>query len=132
MLFSIGDNDKEDINRKHILTLIDLFIQKSIEQLMSIQQELELLDKMRKVQEQSGPSSLVGMVNNNRVETISKDPGPLLTKDGKPLRNFVLVNQREAIREQVFRPGWRLPTMTINEYLEQEAARGNIISGGGK
>ena len=38
MLCSIGDNDEEDINRKHILTLIDLFIQKSIEQLMSIQQ----------------------------------------------------------------------------------------------
>jgi hypothetical protein len=83
MLCSIGDNDEEDINRKHILTLIDLFIQKSIEQLMSIQQELELLDKIRKVQDQSGPSSLVGTVNNNRVETISRDTSPLLTKDGK-------------------------------------------------
>ena len=89
MLFSIGDNDKEDINRKHILTLIDLFIQKSIEQLMSIQQELELLDKMRKVQEQSGPSSLVGTVNNNIVEPI-RDTSPLLTKDGKVRFNYII------------------------------------------
>ena len=91
MLFSVEDNDKEDINRENILTLIDLFIQKSIEQLMSIQQELELLDKMRKVQEQSGPSSLVGTANNNIVETI-RDTSPLLTKDGKVRFNhFIFV-----------------------------------------
>ncbi|RIA84937.1 TAP42-like protein [Glomus cerebriforme] len=131
ILLSSGHDDKEDISRKHVLTLIDLFIQKSIEQLMSIQQELELLNQMRKIQEQSGPSPLVEMANDNRVETIFKDTGPLLTKDGKPLRPFVIMN-REAIREQVFRPGWRLPTMTIDEYLEQEAARGNVISGGGQ
>ena len=83
MLFSIGDNDKEDINRKHILTLIDLFLQKSMEQLISIQQELELLDQMRKIQEQSGPNSAIGTVNDNKVEVLSRDTGPLLTKDGK-------------------------------------------------
>jgi len=87
---------------------------------------------MRKIQEQSGPNSAIGAVNDNKVEVLSRDTGPLLTKDGKPLRHFVIVNQREAIRDQVFRPGWRLPTMTIDEYLEQEVARGNIISGGGQ
>ncbi|RGB39281.1 TAP42-like protein [Rhizophagus diaphanus] len=127
-LLSFEDNDKEDISRDHTLTLIDLFIQKSIEQLISIKQELELLDQMRKTREQSGPSPLL---DDNKVETISRDTGPLLSKDGKPLRPFVITN-RENIREQVFRPGWRLPTMTIDEYLEQEAARGNIISGGGQ
>ncbi|CAG8611000.1 13230_t:CDS:2 [Funneliformis mosseae] len=129
---SIGDNDKDEFSRKYILILIDLFIHKSMEQLFSIKQEFELLDQMRKIQEQSGPSSFVGLANDNKVNISKGSSGPLLTKDGKPLRPFVITNQREAIREQVFRPGWRLPTMTIDEYLEQEAARGNIISGGGQ
>jgi hypothetical protein len=80
MLSSLEDNDKEDISREHTMTLIDLFIQKSIEQLISIKQELELLDQMRKNREQSGSSPLL---NDNNVETISRDTGPLLSKDGK-------------------------------------------------
>src|SRR6266496_4652431 len=83
MLLSVEDNDKEDISRKHVMTLIDLFIQKSIEQLISIQQELELLNQMQEIREQSGPGPLIGTPNDNRVETISRDTGPLLSKDGK-------------------------------------------------
>jgi immunoglobulin-binding protein 1 len=49
----------------------------------------------------------------------------------KPLRPFIITSKREEIRQRVFRPGWRLPTMTIDEYLELERARGNIIEGGG-
>ena len=49
----------------------------------------------------------------------------------QPLRPFVITSKREQLREGVFRPGWRLPTMSIDEYLEQERARGNIIEGGG-
>jgi immunoglobulin-binding protein 1 len=49
----------------------------------------------------------------------------------KPLRPFIITSKREEIRQGVFRPGWRLPTMTIDEYLELERARGNIIEGGG-
>lgn len=79
-MLSFEDNDKEDISREHTLTLVDLFIQKSIEQLISIKQELELLDQMRKTREQSGVSPLV---DDNIVETISRDTGPLLSKDGK-------------------------------------------------
>ncbi|CAG8532622.1 11153_t:CDS:2, partial [Dentiscutata erythropus] len=131
-LFSIGDDDKEDINREYILTFIDLFIQKSIEQLLSIKQEADLLNQMRKMEE-IGQSSSVEMRDDNRIETVSRDHnGPLLSQDGRPLRPFVITSQREAIKERVFRPSWRLPTMTIDEYLEQEAQRGNIIQGGGE
>lgn len=131
-LFSIGDDDKEDINRDYVLTLIDLFIQKSIEQLLLIKQEIDLLNQMRKMEETRQNSS-VEMRDDDRIETVSRDHnGPLLSQDGRPLRPFVITNQREAIKEQVFRPSWRLPTMTIDEYLEQEAQRGNIIQGGGE
>ena len=38
---------------------------------------------------------------------------------------------RARLQAEVFRPDHRLPTMSIDEYLEIEQQRGNIISGGG-
>lgn len=58
--------------------------------------------------------------------------GPILNKDGKPLQPFVLLDRRKQIQEGVFRPGHSLPTMTIDEYLEEEKRRGGIIEGGGE
>ena len=40
-------------------------------------------------------------------------------------------DERARFQAQVFQPDHRLPTMTIDEYLEIERQRGNIISGGG-
>ena len=59
--------------------------------------------------------------------------GPLLDRKGKPRQPFVLTTdmQRQQVREGVFRSGHRLPTMSIEEYLEAERARGGIIDGGG-
>ncbi|KAI1494349.1 TAP42-like family protein [Biscogniauxia mediterranea] len=58
--------------------------------------------------------------------------GPLLSKEGKPLRPFTLTTNRQELQRGVFRPGHNLPTMTIDEYLEEERRRGNIIEGGGE
>jgi hypothetical protein len=41
------------------------------------------------------------------------------------------LSDRERIRSEVFRSSHRLPTMTIDEYLEEERRQGNIITGGG-
>ena len=41
-----------------------------------------------------------------------------------------MITKREALQKQVFRPGHNLPTMTIEEYLDLEIARGNVLSGG--
>lgn len=58
--------------------------------------------------------------------------GPLLSGQGKPLRPFTLLGNRAEIAKGVFRPGHNLPTMTIDEYLEEEKRRGGIIEGGGE
>src|SRR5690606_21764862 len=59
-----------------------------------------------------------------------KGTGPLMDTQGRPLRPFVITNKRQELMKGVFRPGHNLPTMTIDEYLEQEGRRGNILSGG--
>lgn len=57
--------------------------------------------------------------------------GPILDSKGKPLRPFTLTSKREEFRNGVFRPDHSLPTMSIDEYLEEERKRGGMIDGGG-
>ena len=57
--------------------------------------------------------------------------GPILSSDGKPMRPFTLLDTRQTLTKNVFRPDHSLPTMTIDEYLEEEKRRGGIIEGGG-
>lgn len=61
-------------------------------------------------------------------------------KDGliylpQPLRPFTILpsdaGERARLQSQVFGPGHRLPTMSIDEYLEIERQNGNILTGGG-
>ncbi|KND92874.1 Uncharacterized protein C63.05 [Tolypocladium ophioglossoides CBS 100239] len=56
--------------------------------------------------------------------------GPLLSQKGKPLQPFTLVGSRADLARGVFRPGHNLPTMSIDEYLEEERRRGGILEGG--
>ena len=44
----------------------------------------------------------------------------------------MLLDQRQKFRDGVFRPDHSLPTMTIDEYLEEEKRRGGMIKGGGE
>ena len=57
--------------------------------------------------------------------------GAILDNKGKPLRPFTLTSKRQDFRNGVFRPDHNLPTMSIDEYLEEERKRGGIIDGGG-
>ncbi|WYZ46376.1 hypothetical protein EsH8_IX_000601 [Colletotrichum jinshuiense] len=57
--------------------------------------------------------------------------GPILSKEGKPLQPFTLVGNRQEMTANVFRSGHNLPTMSIDEYLDEERRRGGIIEGGG-
>lgn len=65
------------------------------------------------------------------LSTLANLQGPILDKSGKPLRPFTLLDNRMRLQQGVFRPDYNLPTMTIDEYLEEERKRGGIIEGGG-
>jgi len=64
-------------------------------------------------------------------------PRQLISGGGKVLRPFTILpstnasSDRERLAGEVFRESWRLPTMTIDEYLAEEQRQGNIITGGG-
>jgi len=54
--------------------------------------------------------------------------GPLLDNSGKPLQPFTLTGKRAQLKDGVFRPDHSLPTMSIDEYLEEEKRRGGILN----
>ena len=58
--------------------------------------------------------------------------GPILSKEGKPLKPFTLLDSRQRLRDGVFKPDHSLPTMTIDEYLAEEKRRGGMVDGGGE
>jgi immunoglobulin-binding protein 1 len=61
-----------------------------------------------------------------------KYSGPILSSSGKPLRPFTMLDTRQRLQQGVFRPDHSLPTMTIDEYLDEEKKRGGMIEGGGE
>src|SRR3569833_2162300 len=62
-----------------------------------------------------------------RLQSAVGGGGPLLSKEGKPLQPFTIVGNRAEMAKAVFRPGHNLPTMSIDEYLEEERRRGGNI-----
>ncbi|KAI9230075.1 MAG: TAP42-like protein [Piptocephalis tieghemiana] len=135
-----NEEEKEEVERNLILSLVELQIQQSLGALESINEELPMILDMEK-RKQEHPSSSSSSSDSTGWTDRLEGPGgrqgptqwsgPLLTPNGQPARPFIITSQRQEVRDGVFRPSWRLPTMTIDEYLEEEQRRGNIISGGG-
>ncbi|KAF5380918.1 hypothetical protein D9615_004167 [Tricholomella constricta] len=142
------DSDTDNILREATLLLLRLFHAQSHSTLESMDQELELLlnappspprnsypgtdDRRGKGRE---TDSDMWKLDAPRSSLGPDGKGPLLDPSGKPLRPFTILPSdaadRARIQAQVFGPGHRLPTMSIDEYLQIERERGNIITGGG-
>ncbi|KAM5532335.1 hypothetical protein V8D89_014014 [Ganoderma adspersum] len=140
------DADTEEIIREAVILLLRFIYAEAQTQLESTNQELELLRNAPSMPPQREPA------NDPRVARRQEDDnmwrldaplnrggpdgkGPLLDPQGRPLRPFMILPsdaaERARLQAQVFQPGHRLPTMTVDQYLEIEQQRGNIISGGG-
>lgn len=137
-------NDDDAVRQLHLAN-IALCTHHSFQSLESLNREVEIL-AMAPPEDGPSPASLerdyrerAGLRNgqeyserldsNTRISAANK--GPILDSGGKPLRPFTLLDSRQTLKDGVFRPGHNLPTMTVDEYLEEERARGGIIEGGG-
>ncbi|RDA91672.1 hypothetical protein CP533_0060 [Ophiocordyceps camponoti-saundersi (nom. inval.)] len=65
--------------------------------------------------------------DSTRLDQPLANSGPLLSRTGKPLQPFTLVNSRADRSRAVFRQGHNLPTMSVDEYLAEERKRGGIL-----
>ena len=137
----------DDTLREIYLTEIDLSTHHTFHALDIIAQELKILAIMpptpppvpaegeKDYRERNGlrkdeysdrlDASLSGLYRSGKA-------GPILSKEGKPLQPFTLLDSRQRLQDGVFRPDHSLPTMTIDEYLKEEKKRGGMIDGGGE
>ncbi|KAI1092695.1 type 2A phosphatase-associated protein 42 [Rostrohypoxylon terebratum] len=143
----LEDGGDEDAVRELYLTNIAFCTHMAFQGLEGINREMEILAQaplplmptLSTVEddERRRKASLDKVAYSERLDTplnglSSMNKGPLLSKEGKPLRPFTLTSNRQELQQGVFRPGHNLPTMSIDEYLEEERRRGNIIEGGGE
>ncbi|PNH40288.1 hypothetical protein VD0004_g6672 [Verticillium dahliae] len=142
------DDGDEEILRALYLAQLEFAAHNAFQGLEGLNRELEVLAqaatarpllparetaeedaRRRRAAEESGHAE---RLEPRRLRSILEQSGPLLSKAGKPMRPFTLVGSREEAQAGVFRPGHNLPTMSIDEYLEEERKRGGIIEGGGE
>ncbi|PVU85486.1 hypothetical protein BB559_006998 [Furculomyces boomerangus] len=146
-------DDMDFLQRDHVVLLLALKAKLAIEELISIKSEVDLLSKIQNHSSFDDERNRSGG-SDNRTEKRGKDVswkldthsytsgpvdfntrnvgGKLLDSKGKPIQTFVITNNRTLIKEGVFKPGHSLPTKTLDDFIEEEFARGNVITGGGK
>ncbi|KAJ5587324.1 uncharacterized protein N7459_003089 [Penicillium hispanicum] len=136
----------DDDTRQLYLAELQLYIHQTFQALDLLIQELSMLSAMRNAPAlvpaqppQDDPrqrSSLGGANYSDRLDPSLSQllsggrTGPLLNSKGKPMQPFTLLDRRAQLQQGVFRSGHNLPTMTIDEYLEEEKRRGNVVQGG--
>ncbi|KAI7835013.1 TAP42-like protein [Kickxella alabastrina] len=145
----VEDEDIDEAERDHAVKLIELKVFQVIDDIDILHSEFDMAKQMEEMKSRRiGGGNTEGSGNLSagkevewRLDSQSygqidpktgKSTQPIFNSKGQPTRPFVLTNDRQRIKDSVFRPDWALPTMTIDEYLSQEQENGNIISGGGK
>ena len=139
-------NVDDEVIRKLYLAELNLHVHQSFQALDLISQERQILASIPSQPDpnrQDRPQSDSRDRRNNQTQPYSErlDPPSLLSSTrlhrgildpaGRPLQPFTITSKRTDLRAGVFRPDHSLPTMSIDEYLEEERRRGGIIDGGG-
>ncbi|KAE8149314.1 TAP42-like protein [Aspergillus avenaceus] len=138
--------DDEDVRQLYIAE-IKLYTHQTFQSVDLLSQELTMLSTIRK---SAPPPGQISPEDPRRRQDAQQsgyserlDPpisqllqggrfGPILSKEGKPMQPFTLLDRRSQLQQGVFRSGHNLPTMTIDEYLEEEKRRGGVVQGGEK
>ncbi|GMF27530.1 unnamed protein product [Phytophthora lilii] len=108
-------DELEDLEREQLLTFIQLAVVKAMEEQASVGQEKDMLETMLKMNVASEKQDLFSEVH--RPPPPPQGQGIEVTRT-----NPQMEMRRETIRSGVFKPGHRLPTMTLEEYADREVA----------
>ncbi|KAL3233745.1 Type 2A phosphatase-associated protein 42 [Nakaseomyces bracarensis] len=133
-----SEDEDDELLRKLYLQKLKQLSFEAYDEIEKILYEKELLSNFVKM----GPVDIEQTDNHNRdkeedstdptrytekLETLNK---PLLSKQGKVLRNFTLVDKKTELRNKVKGYGQYGPTMSVEELLEQEWEQGRVLQGG--
>lgn len=137
-----GDGDSDDLMRELQVQNLRQFSYSAFNEIEQILYETEMLSNFVKnppaalsqpsQQQSQGDDGRRQAANDetnytDRLESLNK---PLLSKNGKILRNFTLVDKKSELRDKVRGYGQYGPTMTVEELLEKEWEEGRVLQGG--
>lgn len=124
------DNDDE-LQRNLYLTQLRQLSFKAFREIEQNLSEIELLSNFMRdtnnISCHEKEEVIDPTVYTDKLEILNK---PLLSKSGKVLRNFTLLNKRQELQNKVYGYGQYGPTMTVEEFLEQEFNQGRVLQGG--
>jgi len=107
------EEEDDETLRNFTLLLLDMAIRKSLENYFSSKEEADMLVGVIRMKEKSG----------GKLRPPEPDKPP-------QWKNFVLLpSKREELRQGVFRPSYPLPTMTVEEWAEEQMKLGMMSSG---
>lgn len=132
-------NDDDEQLRKLYLKRLQSHSYEAYNEVEQILYEIELLRNFTK----SGGDSLIqqpelqleknsdgGKDSSGYTEKLELLNKPLLSKQGKVLRNFTLVDKRTQLQNKVRGYGQYGPTMSVEEFLEKEWKENRVLQGG--
>lgn len=126
------NNADEDEIRQLYVQQLKLFTLKTLNNIRFITQELEILQnipeqKIEPITEEEERKEANPTGYTEKLESLDKS---FLSKEGKILKPFTIV-KRDDLKKKVFGTGQYLPTMTVEDFLEEELANGGMVTGGG-
>lgn len=130
------DDDAEETLRLLYLTQLKQLASESWNQLEQILMEIELLNNFTNSVSEDNSEERVPDTDTSekdptgyteKLESLNK---PLISKSGKVLRNFTLLDKKDQLKSKVFGYGQYGPTMTVEEFLAKEFEENRVLQGG--
>lgn len=127
-------NSDEEVLRELYLVRLRHLTYEAWNQLEQILMEINLLENFTKdfaefetTKESPSEEKADSTGYTERLESLNK---PLLSKNGKVLRNFTLLDKKDQLKSKVFGYGQYGPTMTVEDFLQQEFEQNRVLQGG--
>ena len=119
----------EETQRRGLTLKIQSSIQQSLQDIEKLRTEIALLTYAENSEGPTDELSRPQEGQDNRWR-LDMPEGPLVAKSGSVLRPFVFTSDKQQIRSTIFRPDHSLPTMSIEQYLQNEVLSGGLPTPG--
>ncbi|OMJ26407.1 hypothetical protein AYI70_g189 [Smittium culicis] len=133
---SSDEEEEEESLRELLILILKTNLNEAIESIISLSSEIKLLDQFSKLKGVSSTSenNTSHASKNNTDKRINPTKKEVEWKlDGGDYSSTAPNASKKLVDKNVnstFRPGHSLPTMTVDQFVDQELARGNFLSGG--
>lgn len=119
----------EDVLREQTMLMIQTAVLKAADDLSASIRELQLLERMAAFKAASGESASSSSAGGARAEDPRERQRMEMEEQARSKGLEVthlypdMSSERETIKAQVFRPSWRQPTVSLEEYADMEMAQ---------